>query len=494
MSPFPPQLSTCQVILEAKQVRQSKEEVQAEKEEKAEKKKKATAKVKEAEKHCLVGVQHVAAKENEIQEQVEHGHHNAAHPDQVNQDLYQEHWQQQAERELVLSPISPANDDDMELDEADDLGVETDDPPDFLPMSTVGTTGEYESDGDGDEDFIPDAEGKNDEKESEEEDLEAAFKLWLKTRGTKRKDVIGKTKEKEKEKDIIGKTKKKEKAKERGELHAVINKACEVPGAENQLNKKKQKVTTEANSDPVPVQTVDEPDTFWVTYKIRQKGKHAKAMEIGGLKANWKKAAGLTTAKAKATGTTSHRESSPEAQDADNLLDIEGEFAEDESVTILKAVHERKSQHKLGGSQTTLTHTKMGTATTSDMGIALKPVENQVQSSRKHSGSHDDPFAISADPSFKTIVKEFWDQLFQTMEPTDVVYAVASSSAIRNWWSRIGKCVLANLSCTFKGEPFKSSAPAIKSYVEHSLTHMNFMYHDPDVHDSCFFAFLLTYS
>ncbi|KAF8218911.1 hypothetical protein L208DRAFT_1383170 [Tricholoma matsutake] len=477
-----------QVILEAKQVRWSKEEVEVEKEEKAEKKKKAMAKVKKAEKHCLVRVQRVAAKENEIQEQVEHGGRNTACLDQVNQDLYQEHWWQQAERELVSRPILPANDNDMGLGEADDPGVETDDPPDFPPMSTVDTTGEYESDGDGDKDFIPKAEGEDDEKESEDEDLEAAFKLWLKTRGSKGKDVIGKTKEKEK--DIVGKTKKKETAKEKGELHAVINKACDA-GAENPLNEKKRKATMEVNGDPVPVQTVDEPE---------QKGKHAKATEIRGLKANWKKAVGLTTPKAKATGTTSHHESSPEGQDADDLLDIEGEFAEDESAAMLKAMCERKAHW---------------TATTSNMGIALKPVENQVQSPKKHrkpkprynnsdlpfenhsqdlatwrnkvlppiidwAGSHDDTFAVGADPSFKTIVKEFWDQSFQTVEPPDAVYAVASS-AIRNWWSRISKRMLANLSRTFKGEPFKSSAPVIKSYVEHSLTHMNFVYHDPNV-------------
>ncbi|KAF8221966.1 hypothetical protein L208DRAFT_1382045 [Tricholoma matsutake] len=414
------------------------------------------AKVKEAEKHHLVGVQHVAAKENEIQEQVEHGRHNAACPDQVNQDLYQEHWQWQAERELMLRPISPANDNDMGLGEADDLGVETDDPPDFPPMSTVDTTGEYELDGDGDKDFIPEAEGEDDEKELEDKDLEVAFKLWLKTRGSKGKDVIKKTKEKEK--DIIGKTKKKEKAKEKGELRAVINKACDA-GAKNPLNEKKRKVTTEVNSDPVPVQTVDKPEK--VAYKIRRKGKCAKAMEIGGLKANLKNTAGLTAPKANATGTTSRHD----------LLDIEGEFAEDKSAAMLKAVHERKAHW---------------TATTSNMGIALKPIKNEVQSSRKHHepkthyNNGNLPFENHSQDLATWRNKEFWDQLFQTVEPTDVVYAVASS-AIRNWWSGISKCALANLSHTFKREPFKSSAPAIKSYVKHSLTHMNFVYHDPNV-------------
>ena len=87
------------------------------------------------------------------------------------------------------------------------------------------------------------------------------------------------------------------------------------------------------------------------------------------MKANWKKAAGLATLKAKATGTTSCCESSPEAQNADDLLDIEGEFAADESAAILKAVHERKAQHKLGGSQTMSTRTKTGTVTTSNVHI-----------------------------------------------------------------------------------------------------------------------------
>ena len=47
--------------------------------------------------------------------------------------------------------------------------------------------------------------------------------------------------------------------------------------------------------------------------------KRAKATAIRGLKANWKMAAGLTAPKAKATGTTSRRKSSPEAQDEDDL-------------------------------------------------------------------------------------------------------------------------------------------------------------------------------
>ena len=92
-------------------------------------------------------------------------------------------------------------------------------------------------------------------------------------------------------------------------------------------------------------------------------------MEIRGLKANRKMAAGLTAPKAKATGTTSHHKSSPEAQDADDLLDLEGEFAEDEGAAMLKAVRERKTQHKSRGLQTTLTHTKMGTTTTSNVCI-----------------------------------------------------------------------------------------------------------------------------
>lgn len=100
----------------------------------------------------------------------------------------------------------------MELDEGGDLGVETDD-PDFPPVSTLctsksepelfGAPDEVELDGDGDKDFISEAEDEAvAKKESEEGDMQAAFELWLKTRGPKGKrkgkDVVGKTKEKEK--------------------------------------------------------------------------------------------------------------------------------------------------------------------------------------------------------------------------------------------------------------------------------------------------------
>ncbi|KAF8218932.1 hypothetical protein L208DRAFT_1383164 [Tricholoma matsutake] len=142
---------------------------------------------------------------------------------------------------------------------------------------------------------------------------------------------------------------------------------------------------------------------------------------------------------------------------------------------MLKAVHERKA------------HYGYCTEASRESSLIVKETFQDLATWRNKvlppiidwAGSHDDPFAVSADPSFKTIVKTFWDQSSQTVEPTDAVYAVASS-AIRNWWSGIGKRTLANLSCTFKGELFKSSAPVIKSYVEHSLTHMNFMYCDPN--------------
>ena len=75
----------------------------------------------------------------------------------------------------------------------------------------------------------------------------------------------------------------------------------------------------------------------------RPKGKRAKATEIGGLKANWKQAVGLPPRK---STTTSRRESSPELQDDPDLMDLEGEFAEDESAAMLTAVRASKTQRQ----------------------------------------------------------------------------------------------------------------------------------------------------
>lgn len=88
-------------------------------------------------------------------------------------------------------------------------------------------------------------------------------------------------------------------------------------------------------------------NTFQVAYKFRQRGKCVKAMEIGGLKPNWKKTVDLAPHKTKADGTMfeSHQESSPELQD------LQGEFTEDESADKLKAVCDIKSQCKTEGPQ-----------------------------------------------------------------------------------------------------------------------------------------------
>ena len=41
-------------------------------------------------------------------------------------------------------------------------------------------------------------------------------------------------------------------------------------------------------------------------------------------------------------------------------------------------------------------------------------------------GSHDDPFAVTADQQFKPTVKKFWDQNFRGIDATDAMYAVVS--------------------------------------------------------------------
>jgi hypothetical protein len=91
----------------------------------------------------------------------------------------------------------------------------------------------------------------------------------------------------------------------------------------------------------------------------RPKGKCAKAMEIGGLKANWKQAVGLLPQK---SATTSHCESSPELQDDPDLMDLEGEFAKDESAAMLTAVHASKTQRQSASHVTPMKAHVEGTA------------------------------------------------------------------------------------------------------------------------------------
>jgi hypothetical protein len=126
-----------------------------------------------------------------MEQQVANKHQNAARPDKVNNDSHQEYLKGQKARQLSKHISSDvASDGKMALDEEmGDVGVDTDDPAEFPPMSTVDTSesepemsglvdGEFGSEA-GDEDFKPESEDelKDDEEEAtDDEDLEELFK------------------------------------------------------------------------------------------------------------------------------------------------------------------------------------------------------------------------------------------------------------------------------------------------------------------------------
>ncbi|KAF8230783.1 hypothetical protein L208DRAFT_1378393 [Tricholoma matsutake] len=249
--------------------------------------------------------------------------------------------------------------------------------------------------------------------------------------------------------------------------------------------------------------------------------KHLRSTEIGGLKTNWKdliKPNNKPKLNPKTqTVNVPSCESSPDSS-KDGDLDFDGEFAEEESLTMVKAVWDSKDQHKSGRSQAVTV--KADVWGTVKMGIKLQQVQVETTPSTKrgkpkpryknsdlpfedHSrdlkiwwtkvipamidwgGSHANLFAVVAHPKFRAVVEHFWDQSFSTVEEMDTVHAVALS-AVRNWQSDISKHALSNLGHMFKEEPFESNPNIIQAYVEKSLKDMNFVYHDMETKTGSF--------
>jgi hypothetical protein len=160
-----------------KEVRRSKEEVEAEK---AEKKAAAAAKVKAAEQRQEVGIQCVAAIEDEMQKKINNACRNAMCPNKVNQDFHQEYLMQENETQNLLAHLDEAAQDEMELG-TDDVGTDTYEPADLPPMSMVGTSksepelhgagGDESGDGGGDDEYIPKKGDEEVNVEDDEEDI-----------------------------------------------------------------------------------------------------------------------------------------------------------------------------------------------------------------------------------------------------------------------------------------------------------------------------------
>ncbi|KAJ7232538.1 hypothetical protein C8J57DRAFT_1729828 [Mycena rebaudengoi] len=198
-----------------------------------------------------------------------------------------------------------------------------------------------------------------------------------------------------------------------------------------------------------------------------QPKKQPKAM-VGGLKKNWKKAAGVEEAKKSVRGGTkpsiqSSRGSSTTSVKASGASSedplITGEFDEDESPESVQAARRDKAVGKTA---------KMG-ITLKDKSVSLT-VDGKQKQERKPSYNNsdlpfpssahaadlkywqgtliptlidwvatlEDPFAANAHTLFRPTVEELWKDYFPKYEITDAVYAVASS-AIRTWRSNLGK-------------------------------------------------------
>lgn len=159
-----------------------------------EKKKEAEGKEKAIKEHQKAGIRQVAAKEDEMEQQVANKHQNAARPNKVSNDSHQEYLKGQKVRQLLRHISSDvASNGEMELDEErGNVGVDADDPAEFPPMSTVDTSesepemsgmvdGEFGSKA-GNEDFKPESEDEskdNEEEAIDDEDLEELFKSFL---------------------------------------------------------------------------------------------------------------------------------------------------------------------------------------------------------------------------------------------------------------------------------------------------------------------------
>lgn len=159
-----------------------------------EKKKEAEGKEKAIKEHQKAGIRQVAAKEDEMEQQVANKHQNAARPDKVSNDSHQEYLKGQKVRQLLRHISSNvASNGEMELDEErGDVGVDADDPAECPPMSTVDTSesepemsgmvdGEFGSEA-GNKDFKLESEDEskdNEEEAIDDEDLEELFKSFL---------------------------------------------------------------------------------------------------------------------------------------------------------------------------------------------------------------------------------------------------------------------------------------------------------------------------
>ncbi|KAJ6616605.1 hypothetical protein B0H10DRAFT_1378221 [Mycena sp. CBHHK59/15] len=90
----------------------------------------------------------------------------------------------------------------------------------------------------------------------------------------------------------------------------------------------------------------------------------------------------------------------------------------------------------------------------------------------------EDPFAVNADPEFRTVINDLWNQHFGAYEITDAVYAQAAA-AVRNWRSKFGKIALKAVDALLAGDDF-STVESRADHVRDELLDSNFVYENKE--------------
>ncbi|KAJ7892549.1 hypothetical protein B0H14DRAFT_3854832 [Mycena olivaceomarginata] len=462
----------------------------------------ASARTKATELAHSSAVGRVATKEDEMVREDQEARAHAARPDLLTADQSQ-----------------PVTDADANSEEDIDMESEhgLDEPPDTdSDGMALGTEPEFDDfaangDNDGDENYVQSDEEDHDNSEvhppsdddvaadsdMDEAETQAAFAEFMKVRQNQAKKTAPKALTAGRAAKGKGKAPAKKK-KEKGLLRAeIVNSRDTAPiaaaPASTNLSKRKA-AAPPPQIDPAPVT------------------KRARAAEIGGLKANWKKAVRIDERGRGAASTSSRASSRSAMRDTSSEGDYGGTFAEDEPETSLQAAQASKSR----GSMSTSRTATMGIKLTPVAPIITGPIDREKKKKSKNedlpftpqeyrdslqrwqslclayivewAGATDDAFAAGhSHPEFKTTVEAAWALHFPEIDITPAVYYLAGS-AIRNWRSEIGKRALAYLALVMADrDKTKNETKAQRaSYVGLELEDMNFVYRDPDnKHGAC---------
>ncbi|KAK6969040.1 hypothetical protein R3P38DRAFT_3148129 [Favolaschia claudopus] len=417
------------IVNKAKQKRRTAEEIAQDNLDKAELK---AAQAKAALEAHQAGVQRVARKESALRAEDELARENSARPDLVTAEVKRKAVEKQKKTDVSMDPDSSGEDDE-------------------------------------DGSFQPDDDADADDNSSSSDD-EGAMKEFLKQRAAQKKS-------------------KKNKAAKLA-LRTEINDAAEVNESEKSLKRKPSGPSAETEPKKTKI----------------------AAAAVGGLKKGWKKAVEVVTQPSFSvhrgrSGSVSTNTSMPSrsvSRSSGAMSSVVsftgGEFDQEEPASSLEAAR---------GSRV---GTEMVDAT-AKMGISLVPkpvelaVQGKVKAERKSkttnanlpfppdSFANDlkfwqnhllpeliewvatkyDPFSVNANPEFRDVVANLFEQHFGAYKINDAVYSQAAS-AVRNWRSKFGKTALKAVDDALAA--FATIQERAK-HVRDELQDSSFVYEDP---------------